>query len=117
MNIQMRNQKLLKQPPGELEHAGIYRCNKDLTLDDISNTLKEVRKCKNVGKYLFYEGNNFREKNPFRVGNKETHGDKAKKKVYAIGQVQGEEIQAEGSDSNSMGDPIRQNSDDDWDPI
>ncbi|MBW0576279.1 hypothetical protein O181_115994 [Austropuccinia psidii MF-1] len=39
INIQMRNQKLLTQMPGELEHAVKCRCNQDFTLDDIENTL------------------------------------------------------------------------------
>ncbi|MBW0582767.1 hypothetical protein O181_122482 [Austropuccinia psidii MF-1] len=39
MNIQMRNNKLLTQLPGELEHALNFRCNQNCTLDDIANTL------------------------------------------------------------------------------
>ncbi|MBW0470830.1 hypothetical protein O181_010545 [Austropuccinia psidii MF-1] len=51
MNIQMRNHKLLKQILGELEHALKFRCNKSCTLDEIANTLQDVRKRTNIGKY------------------------------------------------------------------
>ncbi|MBW0573687.1 hypothetical protein O181_113402 [Austropuccinia psidii MF-1] len=44
MNIQMRNHKLLTQLPGELEHAVKCRCNQNCTLDDIANTLQDIRK-------------------------------------------------------------------------
>ncbi|MBW0543936.1 hypothetical protein O181_083651 [Austropuccinia psidii MF-1] len=44
MNIQMRNHKLLTQMPGELEHALKCICNYNCTLDDIENTLQDVRK-------------------------------------------------------------------------
>ncbi|MBW0578977.1 hypothetical protein O181_118692 [Austropuccinia psidii MF-1] len=49
MNIQMRNQKLLKQLPGELEHSVKCRWNQNCTLDDIANTLQEIRKSTNIG--------------------------------------------------------------------
>ncbi|MBW0589238.1 hypothetical protein O181_128953 [Austropuccinia psidii MF-1] len=49
MNIQMRNHKLLTQLPGELEHAVKCRCNKNCTLDDIANTLQDIRKRTNIG--------------------------------------------------------------------
>ncbi|MBW0501300.1 hypothetical protein O181_041015 [Austropuccinia psidii MF-1] len=65
MNIQMRNQKLLTQLPGEPEHA------------------------------------NF---------------PKAKKKVYSIEKVPEEESPTEDSESDSLGDAIRELSDDDQDP-
>ncbi|MBW0584730.1 hypothetical protein O181_124445 [Austropuccinia psidii MF-1] len=51
MNIQMRNHKLLTQVPGELELAVKSRCNKECTLDDISNTLQEVRSKTSIGGY------------------------------------------------------------------
>ncbi|MBW0500569.1 hypothetical protein O181_040284 [Austropuccinia psidii MF-1] len=41
---------------------------------------------------------------------------KAKKKVYAIEQVPEEESPTEDSESDSMGDAIREKSDDDQDP-
>ncbi|MBW0488741.1 hypothetical protein O181_028456 [Austropuccinia psidii MF-1] len=64
-NNPMRNKKLLIGFSGELEHASIGRCNKDGTVDYISNTLKEVRKKKNIGKYSLYQQNSFREKQNF----------------------------------------------------
>ncbi|MBW0481352.1 hypothetical protein O181_021067 [Austropuccinia psidii MF-1] len=51
MNIQMRNHKILTQLPGELEHAVKCRCNQNCTLDDISNTLQDIRKRTNIGKF------------------------------------------------------------------
>ncbi|MBW0489381.1 hypothetical protein O181_029096 [Austropuccinia psidii MF-1] len=110
INIQIRTQKLLRQITGELEHAVKCRCNKSFNLDDISNTLQDVRKRTNVGKFSPSKSIGFREKQPFRVEFKEkltervaevtkkknschncvsTHHysnkcPKAKKKVYAI---------------------------------
>ncbi|MBW0495085.1 hypothetical protein O181_034800 [Austropuccinia psidii MF-1] len=143
MKIQMRNKKSLKKLPGELEHEVKCRCNQSCTLDDIANTLKDVRKRKNIGKYFPYKDNSFREKNPFKADNKDKPREKvaemtkkknacqncgstdsygnncpnAKKKVYAIEQVLEEEIQEEDSEYEFMGDSIRENSDDDQDPI
>ncbi|MBW0572536.1 hypothetical protein O181_112251 [Austropuccinia psidii MF-1] len=51
MNIQMRNHKLLTQIPGAPEHAIKCRYNKSCNLDDIANTLQDVRNRKNIGKY------------------------------------------------------------------
>ncbi|MBW0548234.1 hypothetical protein O181_087949 [Austropuccinia psidii MF-1] len=113
MNIQMRNHKLLKQMPGELEHAVKCQCNHNCTLDDISNTLQDVRKRTNTGKETQYKSSGFKEKHPFRVELKEKPREgvteatkkknschncgstenyakncpKAKKKVYAIEKV------------------------------
>ncbi|MBW0579943.1 hypothetical protein O181_119658 [Austropuccinia psidii MF-1] len=67
MNIYMRNHKLLTQMPGELEHAVKCRCNHNCTLDDISNTLQDIRKRTNIGKYSPYKSSGFKEKQPFRV--------------------------------------------------
>ncbi|MBW0568581.1 hypothetical protein O181_108296 [Austropuccinia psidii MF-1] len=67
MNIQMRNHKLLTQIPGELEHAVKLRCNQNCTLDDIANTLQDVRTRTNIGKYSPYKSSSFKEKQPFRV--------------------------------------------------
>ncbi|MBW0519942.1 hypothetical protein O181_059657 [Austropuccinia psidii MF-1] len=67
MNIQMRNQKLLTQMTGELQHAVKCRCNQSGTLDDIANTLQHVRKRKNIGKYSQFRRSSFKEKQPFRV--------------------------------------------------
>ncbi|MBW0486425.1 hypothetical protein O181_026140 [Austropuccinia psidii MF-1] len=106
MKIQMRNHKLLTQIPGELEHAVKCRCNQNCTLDDIANTLQDIRKRTNIGKYSPYKStdhyaNNF---------------PKAKKKVYAVEKVPEEESPAEDSESDSMGDAIREQSDEEQDP-
>ncbi|MBW0526217.1 hypothetical protein O181_065932 [Austropuccinia psidii MF-1] len=80
MDTQMRNQKLLKQMPGEIEHAVKCRCNHNFTLDDISNTLQEVRKRTDIGKFIPYKSSCFKEKQPFRVELK----DKPKERVAEI---------------------------------
>ncbi|MBW0532534.1 hypothetical protein O181_072249 [Austropuccinia psidii MF-1] len=103
--------------PGELEHSVRFRCNQNCTLDDIANTLQDVRKRTNIGKYSPYKSSGFREKQPFRVElqekNKEGMAEvtkkknschnfgstyhyanncpKAKKKVYPIGKLLEEE--------------------------
>ncbi|MBW0510991.1 hypothetical protein O181_050706 [Austropuccinia psidii MF-1] len=77
MNTQMRNNKLLTQMPGKLEHAVKCRCNHNCTLDDIANTLQEVRKRTNIGKFTPYKSSGFIEKQPFRVEFK----DKPKERV------------------------------------
>ncbi|MBW0522647.1 hypothetical protein O181_062362 [Austropuccinia psidii MF-1] len=97
-NIQMRNHKLLTQMPGELEHAVRFRCNHNCTLDDIANALQDVRQRTNIGKFTTYKSSGFKEKQHFR----------AKKKVYAIEKVPEEESQTEDSDSDSLGDAIRE---------
>ncbi|MBW0564740.1 hypothetical protein O181_104455 [Austropuccinia psidii MF-1] len=138
MNIQMSNHKLLTQMPGELEHAVKCRCNHNCTLDDIANTLQDVRKKTNIGKYTPYKSSGFKGKQPFRVefsnkprervakvakkknschncGSADHYANncpKAKKKVYSIEKVPEEESPTEDSDSDSMGDAIREQSDD-----
>ncbi|MBW0487174.1 hypothetical protein O181_026889 [Austropuccinia psidii MF-1] len=67
INIQMRNHKLLTQMPGELEHSVKCRCNHNCALDDIVNTLQDVRKRTNIWKYTLYRSSGFKEKQPFRV--------------------------------------------------
>ncbi|MBW0503736.1 hypothetical protein O181_043451 [Austropuccinia psidii MF-1] len=142
MNFQMRNHKFLTQIPGELEHAVKVRCSKSCTLEDIANTLQDVRKRIKIGKYSSYKGSGFREKQPFRVKLKDkprgrvaevtnkknschmfvstdhyaNSFPKAKKKFYAIEQVPEEEYPTEDSESDSMGDAIREQSDEDQDP-
>ncbi|MBW0570538.1 hypothetical protein O181_110253 [Austropuccinia psidii MF-1] len=142
MNTQMRNHKLLTQIPGELEHAVKCRCNHNCTLDDISNTLQEVRKRTNIGKFTPYKSSGFKEKQPFGVEFKDKPKErvaemakkknychncgstdhyanncaKAKKKIYAIEKVPEEEFPTEDSELDSMGDAIREQSDDDQDP-
>ncbi|MBW0566938.1 hypothetical protein O181_106653, partial [Austropuccinia psidii MF-1] len=142
MNIQMRNHKLLTQLPGELEHAVKCRCNQNCTLDDIANTLQDIRKRTNIGKFTPYKSSSFKEKQPFRVEFKDKPKErvaevtkkknschncgstdhyanncpKAKKKVYVIEKVREEGSLTEDSESDSMGDAIREQSDDDHNP-
>ncbi|MBW0576308.1 hypothetical protein O181_116023 [Austropuccinia psidii MF-1] len=110
--------------------------------DDIANTLQEISKRTDIGKYSPYESNGFKEEQPFRVelkgkfkervaeGTKKKNSctncgstdhysnncPKAKKKVYSIEKVPEEGSPTEDSDSDSMGDAIREQSDDDQDP-
>ncbi|MBW0473484.1 hypothetical protein O181_013199 [Austropuccinia psidii MF-1] len=142
MNIQMRNHKLLKQMQGELEHVVKCRFNHNCILDDIANTLQDVSKRTNIGKYTPYKSSGFKEKQPFRVEFKDkpresmaevekkknschdcgsidnyaNNCQKAKKKVYAIEKVPEEESPTEDSESYSMGDAIREQSDDEKEP-
>ncbi|MBW0504539.1 hypothetical protein O181_044254 [Austropuccinia psidii MF-1] len=128
--------------PGELKHAVKCRCNHNCTLDDIENTLQDVRKTTNIGKYTPYKSSGFKEKQPFRVEFKDKHRDrvaevarkknschncgstdhyvnncpKSKKQVYAIEKVPEEESPTEDSESDYMGDATRKQSDDDQDP-
>ncbi|MBW0547601.1 hypothetical protein O181_087316 [Austropuccinia psidii MF-1] len=67
MNIQMRNNKLLNQLPGELEHASKCRCNQNCTLDDIANILQDISKRTNIEKFTPYNSSGFKEKQPFRL--------------------------------------------------
>ncbi|MBW0547099.1 hypothetical protein O181_086814 [Austropuccinia psidii MF-1] len=140
MNTQMRNHKLLTQMPGELEHAVKYRCNQNCTLDEIANTLPDVIKRTNIGKFTPYRSSNFKERQCFRVElkdklreigaevakNNHCHNcgstdyyanfPKGKEKFYAIEKVPEEESPTEDSDSDSMGDAIREQSDEEKDP-
>ncbi|MBW0487817.1 hypothetical protein O181_027532 [Austropuccinia psidii MF-1] len=128
--------------PGELEHALKCRCNQNFTLDDISNTLKDVSKRTNMGKYSPYKSSGFREKQPFRVELKDKPRERveevtkqknschncgstdnyanncsnAKKKFHAIEKVLEQGFPTEDSESDSMGDAIREKSDEDKDP-
>ncbi|MBW0475342.1 hypothetical protein O181_015057 [Austropuccinia psidii MF-1] len=142
INIQMRNHKILIQMPAQLEHSVKCRCNEICTLDDIENTLQYVRKRTNIGKYSPYKRSGFREKPTFRVefqdrprarveevkkkknscqncGSADHYSNnctKVKKKVYAIEKVPVEESPTEHSESDSMGDAIQEQSDEDQDP-
>ncbi|MBW0528578.1 hypothetical protein O181_068293 [Austropuccinia psidii MF-1] len=142
MNIQIRNHKLLTQIPGELEHAVKCGCHHNCTIDDVANTLQDVRKITNIGKHTPYKSRGFKEKQSFRVEFKEKPRErvaevakkktschncgstdhysnncpKAKKKFYAIGKFPEEESPTEDSDSDSMGDAIREQSDEAKDP-
>ncbi|MBW0469339.1 hypothetical protein O181_009054 [Austropuccinia psidii MF-1] len=138
----MRNHKLLTQIPGELEHAVKCRCNPNCTLNEIANTLQDVRKRANLRKYNPFNSSGFKEKQPFRVEFKEKPGERvaevtknknychncgsidcyasniprAKRKVHSTEIVPEEETPREDSESDSMGDAIREQSDDDQDP-
>ncbi|MBW0496467.1 hypothetical protein O181_036182 [Austropuccinia psidii MF-1] len=128
--------------PGELEHAVKWRCNQNCTLDDLANTLQDIRKRTNIGKYSPYRSSGFKEKQPFRVEFKDNPREKlaevtkkksschnfsstdhysnncpkAKRKVYAIEKVPEEESPTENSESDFMGDAIREQSDEGQDP-
>ncbi|MBW0586173.1 hypothetical protein O181_125888 [Austropuccinia psidii MF-1] len=67
----MRNHKLLTKLPGDLEHAVKCRCSKESTLDQISNTLQEVRIRTSIGRYNNHSTGDNRE-NP-TLEAKETH--------------------------------------------
>ncbi|MBW0504682.1 hypothetical protein O181_044397 [Austropuccinia psidii MF-1] len=101
--------------PGELEDAVNRIFNQNFTLDDIANTLQDLKdkprervtevakrknSCHNCGSTDYY-ANNF---------------PKAKKKVYAIEKVPEEECPTEDSDSEYLGDAIREQSDEEQDP-
>ncbi|MBW0502014.1 hypothetical protein O181_041729 [Austropuccinia psidii MF-1] len=64
-NIQMRNKKLLTQISGELEHSVKCRCKQNCILDDIANTLEDLRKRTNIVKYSPYKSSGSKEKQPF----------------------------------------------------
>ncbi|MBW0475966.1 hypothetical protein O181_015681 [Austropuccinia psidii MF-1] len=142
MNMQMRTHNLLTQIPGELEHAVKCRCNQNYTIDDIENTLQDVRKRTNIGRHSPYKSSGFREKQLFRVefkdkprervaevtkkknschncGSRDHYANscpKRNKKVYSIEKFPEEESPTEDYESDSMGDAIREESDDDQDP-
>ncbi|MBW0560791.1 hypothetical protein O181_100506 [Austropuccinia psidii MF-1] len=80
MHIWMRNHKLQTQIPGELEHAVKRRCNQSCTLDEIANSLQDVRKRNNIGKFTPYRSSSFKEKQPLRVVFK----DKPKERVAEV---------------------------------
>ncbi|MBW0588586.1 hypothetical protein O181_128301 [Austropuccinia psidii MF-1] len=105
MKIQVRNHKLLTQLPGEPEHALKCRCNQNCTLYDMANTLQDIRKRTNIGKFTPYRSNHYA-----------NNCQKAKKKLYAIEKVPQEEPPTEDSESDSMDDAIREPSDDDQHP-
>ncbi|MBW0507406.1 hypothetical protein O181_047121 [Austropuccinia psidii MF-1] len=90
--------------PGELEHSVKCRCNQNSTLDYIANSLQDVTKkknsCHNCGSTDHY-ANTF---------------PKAKEKVHGIEKVLEEESPTEDSESDSIGDAIREQSDEYQDP-
>ncbi|MBW0583355.1 hypothetical protein O181_123070 [Austropuccinia psidii MF-1] len=84
IKIQMRNHKILTQMPGELEHEVKCRRNQNCTLDDIANTLQDIRKGTNIGRYSPYKGSVFKEKKPFRVELKDQTRERVEKQVSPI---------------------------------
>ncbi|MBW0539032.1 hypothetical protein O181_078747 [Austropuccinia psidii MF-1] len=72
--------------PGELEHAVKCRYNQNFTLDETANTLQDVRKRTNIGKFTPYRSSNFKDKQLFRVEfkdkPKEGVAEVAKKKIF-----------------------------------
>ncbi|MBW0485327.1 hypothetical protein O181_025042 [Austropuccinia psidii MF-1] len=109
INTQMRNHKVLTQMPGELENAVKCRCIQNFTLDEIANTLQDVRKRTNMRKYSPYKA--VVSKNHYA-----NNCSKEKKKVYSIEKLPEEESPTEYSESDSKGDAIREQSDNDQDP-
>ncbi|MBW0542074.1 hypothetical protein O181_081789 [Austropuccinia psidii MF-1] len=114
----------------------------NFTLDDIANTLQDIRKRTNIGKFTPYKSSGLKEKQPLRVELKEkpkervaevtnkknychncgstdhyaNNCSKAKEEVYAIEKIPEEECPTEDSESEPMGDAIRELSDEDQDP-
>ncbi|MBW0467468.1 hypothetical protein O181_007183 [Austropuccinia psidii MF-1] len=119
INIQMRSHKVLTQMQGELENAINCRFNQSCTLDHIANTLQDVRKRTNIGKYSPYKRSSFRNKQPFRVEIKEQCNERTAEvtnKKNSCHNFPEEQSQTVDSDSESMVDSFREHSDDDKDP-
>ncbi|MBW0493869.1 hypothetical protein O181_033584 [Austropuccinia psidii MF-1] len=141
MNIQMRNHKLLTQIPAELAHPVKFRCTQNCILDQISNTLHDLWKRKNIAKYSPYKSSGFKEKKPFKVEFKDKTRErveevskknschncgstdhysnncpKAKKKFYAIEKVPEAESPTGDFESDSMRSAIREEYDEEQDP-
>ncbi|MBW0542676.1 hypothetical protein O181_082391 [Austropuccinia psidii MF-1] len=106
--------------PGELEHALKCRCNHNCTLDDISNTLQDPFRVEFKDKPIERVEEVSKKKNSFHnCGSTDHYANncpKEKKRVYAIEKVPEEEYPTEDSDSVSMGDAIRDQSDEVQDP-
>ncbi|MBW0461313.1 hypothetical protein O181_001028 [Austropuccinia psidii MF-1] len=122
--------------PGELKNPVKFRFNQNCTLHGISNTLQDVKKRTNIGRYSPYKSSGFKEKEPSRVEFK----DKPRERVEEVAKMENschncgstdhysnncpkakkkvseEESPTEDSESYSMGDAIREKSDDDQDP-
>ncbi|MBW0583073.1 hypothetical protein O181_122788 [Austropuccinia psidii MF-1] len=112
------------------------------TLDDIANTFQDIRKRTNIVKFSLYRSSSFNEKQPLRVEFKDNPREsvaevaskkntchncgstdqyakncpKAKKKLSVIEKVPEEKSPTEDSESDSMGEAIRESSADDQDP-
>ncbi|MBW0469919.1 hypothetical protein O181_009634 [Austropuccinia psidii MF-1] len=115
MNIQMRNHKVLAQMPGGLDHAVKCRCNQNCTSDDIANTLQDFKyKPKERVTEVTKKKNSC-----YKCGLTDHHGNnypKEKIKVYAIEKVPEEDSPTEDSESDSVGDSIREQCDEKQDP-
>ncbi|MBW0500744.1 hypothetical protein O181_040459 [Austropuccinia psidii MF-1] len=113
----MRNHKLLTQTQGELENAVRCICNQNFTLDDISNTLQDKQPFRVEFKEKPRERGAEVAKNKnscHNCGSTDHYANdfpKEKKKVYSI-----EKFPTEDSEADSMGDAIREQSDDEKDP-
>ncbi|MBW0516069.1 hypothetical protein O181_055784 [Austropuccinia psidii MF-1] len=120
MNIQMRNHKLLTQMEGELEHAVKCRFNYNFSLDDIANTLQDPFRVESKDKHREEVAGVENKKNScHHCGSTDYYANNCpeeKKTVYAIEKVPEEESPTEDSDSDSMGDAIREQSDEEKDP-
>ncbi|MBW0583883.1 hypothetical protein O181_123598 [Austropuccinia psidii MF-1] len=125
MNIHMSNHKLLTQMPGELEHAVKCRCNHNCTLDDIENTLQDVRKRTNIGCSLKTNTEKGwqkwkRRKIIFATVVQQTimptTVQRKREKSMPLRTSQGRNPQTQDSEPDSMVDAIREQSDDDQDP-
>ncbi|MBW0575790.1 hypothetical protein O181_115505 [Austropuccinia psidii MF-1] len=66
--------------PGGIEHAVKCRFNQHCTLDEITNTLQDLRKRTNIGRYTPYKSSGFKEKQPFRAEFK----DKPRERVAEV---------------------------------
>ncbi|MBW0507947.1 hypothetical protein O181_047662 [Austropuccinia psidii MF-1] len=98
--------------PGELEHAVKCRCNQICTLDDIENTLQDTNP-KIVAEVTKKKNSFCNCGSTYHYANK---SPKAKKKVYAIEKVPEEEFPIKDSESDSIFDSIREQSEEDQDP-
>ncbi|MBW0544074.1 hypothetical protein O181_083789 [Austropuccinia psidii MF-1] len=124
--------------PGELANVAKCRCNENFTVDDIANTLQDVSKGTNIGKYTPYKSSGFKDKQTLRVEFKEKPMERveevtnkkntypnwgstdhyanncpmASESVYAIEKVTEEESTPEDSEPESMGDSLREQSHD-----
>ncbi|MBW0471685.1 hypothetical protein O181_011400 [Austropuccinia psidii MF-1] len=111
-NIQMRNHKLLPQIPRELENAVKFGCNQNCTLDDISNTLQDIRKRTNIGRYYPYKSSSFKDKLPFRMEfkgkPKERVEEVTKKKILGTTVIQQNTIQTTVQRKRKTSMPLKQ---------
>ncbi|MBW0495655.1 hypothetical protein O181_035370 [Austropuccinia psidii MF-1] len=119
IHVHIRNHKPLTQMPGEPVHAVKCRCNQSFIVDDIANTLQDVKvEFKDKPKERVAEVT--KKKNTCHncgsVDHYANNCPEAKKKVYAIEKVPEEESPTEDSESESLGDAIREQSYDYQDP-